>query len=131
MRAGKNGRLVEVDSDIFDVARRLHEIDTSLGLDWNDTAGYFRITQTLEDGSKHVVLTCLELTPEVIERVRKIASPGYDLVGELERIDQEGQRDRERRLSEETGLLGERLHHAIRKDTQAKNRIYLPRGVEV
>ena len=131
VRAGKGGRLVEVGSDVFDLARRLHEIDTSLGLDWNDTAGYFRVTQTLEDGSKHVVLTCQELTPEVIERVRRVTSPDYDLVGELDRIDQEGQRERDRRLSEETGLLGERLHHAIRKDTQAKNRIYLPRGVEV
>jgi hypothetical protein len=131
VRQGKGGRLVEIDSDIFDLARRLHEIDTSLGLDWNDTAGYFRVTQTLENGRKHVVTTFRELTPEAIELARRLVSPDYDLAGELDRKDLEGQRERERRLSEETGLMGERLHHALNKDLQYKGRIFLPRGVEV
>jgi hypothetical protein len=129
VRAGRGGRLIEIDNDVFNLAKRLHEIDRSLGLDWNDAGGYFRVTQTLEGGRKHVVLTCAELTPAVIDRVREVVNPGYDLVGELDRKDRDGQRERERRLSEETGILGERLHYAIRKDLDAKDRIFLPRGV--
>ena len=94
VRAGRGGRLVEIDDDIFDLAKRLHEIDASLGLDWNDAGGYFRVTQTLENGQKHVVLTCQELTPEIIERVRLVVGSGYDLVGELDRIDRERERER-------------------------------------
>jgi hypothetical protein len=131
VRSGKGGRLVEIDSDIFDLAGRLHEIDPSLGLDWNDTGEYFRVTQTLENGRKHVVTTFRELTPEAIELVRRLVSPDYDLAGELDRKDREGQRERDRRLSEETGIMGERLHHALNKDLQYKGRIFLPRGVEV
>jgi hypothetical protein len=130
VRAGRGGRLVQVDDDIFDMAKRLHEIDTSLGLDWNDTAGYFRVTQTLPDGRKHVVTTARELTPDLIELVRRLASSDYDYVGELERIDAEGKRDREHRMHEQTGEMGELLHHAIRQDLGYKPRIFLPRGVE-
>jgi hypothetical protein len=131
VRAGRGGRLVEVDDDIFDLAKRLHEIDTSLGLDWNDAGGYFRVTQALENGQTHVVLTCQELTPEVIERVRLVVSTGYDLVGELDRLDRERERESARRLSEKTGVLGERLHHALRKDLAVKDRIFLPPGVDL
>ncbi len=130
VRAGRGGRLVEVDDDVMDLAKRLHEIDRSLGLDWNDTAGYFRVTQTLPDGSKHVVMTALELTPELLERVRLVMSPSYNVADELDRKDREQEREAQHRLSERTGEAGERLFHAIHKDLGRKSRIFLPRGVD-
>ena len=130
VRTGRNGRMVEIDADVFDVAKRLHNIDRSLGVDWNDTAGYFRITQILEDGSKHVVMTTRELTPDVIARVLETMHPDYDLPGELARIDRESTAERDRRFSEATGEIGERLHHALRKDLGMKPRIFLPAGVD-
>jgi hypothetical protein len=131
VRAGKNGRLVRIDDDIFDIAKRLREIHPSLGLDWNDTAGYFRVTQALHDGSKHVVLTCRELTPALVDRVRKITHHDYDVADELDRMDREYDKDRESRLTEQTGEMGERLHQALRKDMGFKPRVFLPRGVDV
>jgi hypothetical protein len=131
VRAGRNGRLVEIDDDVMGLAKRLHEIDTSLGLDWNDTAGYFRVTQTLPDGSKHVVLTCRELTGEILDRVRLVTSPSYNVAAELDRKDHEYDRQAEHNLSEQTGEIGERLFHAIHKDLGRKSRIFLPPGAEV
>ena len=129
VRAGKGGRLVEVDADVFDVAKRLHQIDRSLGVDWNDTAGYFRITQLLQDGRKHVVMTTLELTPDVIQRVAATMHPDYDLAGELARIDARTNAERDRQFSEKTGEIGERLHQALRKDLGMKPRAFIPAGV--
>lgn len=130
VRAGHGGRLVTIDNDLFDLAKRLHEIDRSLGLDWNDTAQFFRVTQTLPDGSKHVVLTCRELTPEVIDRVRLVTHPSYNVADELDRMDRESDRAAQHKLSERTGEAGEHLHHAFRKDLGLKPRIFLPKGVE-
>ena len=129
VRSGRGGRLVEIDADVFDVAKRLHDIDRSLGVDWNDAAGYFRITQLLEDGSKHVVMTCLELTPEVIQRVARTMHPDYDLAGELAKLDRQAEQDRDSRFSDRTGEIGERLHHALRTDLGMKPRAFIPAGV--
>lgn len=129
VRRGRNGRMVEIDADVFDVAKRLHHIDRSLGVDWNDAGGYFRITQLLENGRKHVVMTCLELTPAVINEVLETMHPEYDLAGHLDRKDDERIRDRDHAFSEQTGVVGERLFHAFRKDLEDKSRIFVPAGV--
>jgi hypothetical protein len=130
VRAGRGGRMVAIDDDVMDIARRLHEIDRSLGVDWNDSAGYFRVTQTLQDGSKHVVLTCLELTPAVIAEVAKTVHPSYNLDAELEKAERQEEHEFQHQQSEKIGEIGERLYHAMRKDKQVKNRIVLPRGVD-
>lgn len=131
VRAGRGGRMVAIDDDVMDIAKRLHEIDRSLGVDWNDTAGYFRVTQTLKDGSKHVVLTCLELTPAVVAEVAKTVHPSYNLAAEIEKAELLEEREFQHEQSEKIGEIGERFFHAMRKDKQIKNRVVLPRGVDV
>lgn len=129
VRAGRHGRFVEIDRDVLDVCHQIREIDRSLGVDWNDDAEYFRVYQ-LVDGQKHTVTTALELNGEVVERIRRIAHPSYDLGAELERLDNEADRENEHRFREQVGEFGERLLHAARKDLQVQNQVFLPRGVE-
>lgn len=126
VRKGRGGRLVEVDRDVFDLASRLHEIDPSLGLDWNDTGHYFRVTQTLPNGKKVMVTTARELTPELLDLVRKLVSPDYNLAAEADRMDRAAEKRDEHRFSEQIGEASEKLYHALRKDLQVQSKIYVP-----
>ncbi|HTA98670.1 MAG TPA: hypothetical protein VK730_13640 [Solirubrobacteraceae bacterium] len=130
VRAGRNGKLIEIDADVMDICNRIREIDSSLGVDWNEDGNYFRVYQLVQGGEKHVVTTTRELTPEVVEEVRRIANPGYNLASELERLDDQADRDNQHAFQEKVGEGAERLRHAMRKDLQLQDRIYLPRSVD-
>jgi len=119
--------LIEIDADVMNICERIREIDSSLGVDWNEDGNYFRVYQLVQGGDKHVVTTTRELTPEVVEEVRRLADPNYDLASELDRIDDKAERDNRHAFHERVGEVGERLHHAMRKDLQMQDRIYLPR----
>ena len=129
VRAGRGGRLIEIDADVMDICNRIREIDSSLGVDWNEDGNYFRVYQLVQGGEKHVATTTRELTPEVVEEVRRIADPKYNLAGELERIDDQADKNNQHAFREKVGEAGERLHHAMRKDLQMQDRIYLPRDI--
>lgn len=113
---GRGGVLMEVESDVQDIARRIKEIDSSLHLMFNERTGIFIVYQTLEDGSEHLVTTCTELDARLVERLRKVCSPQYDFAAEVERQDELVDRETERRFREQVGEVGERLAHAIRSD---------------
>lgn len=129
VRAGRNGRLIEIEADVLDICRRIQEIDKSLGVDFNELGGYFRVYQTI-NGQKHTVTTTTELTPQVVEEVRRLAHPGYDLAAELDRLDDQADRERQHAFREQVGEVGEHLFHAVRKDLGAKDSISLPRGID-
>lgn len=128
VRAGRGGQMYEIDADVLDICRRIQEIDKSLGVDFSEAGSYFRVYQQV-NGAKHTVTTTTELTPEVIEVVRRIAQPGYDVGAEMDRLDDIADRERQRTLKEAAGEAGERLFHAVRKDVDAKDSISLPRGI--
>jgi hypothetical protein len=130
VRTGKNGRLVEVDSDVFDLAKRLHEIDTSLGLDWNEVGQYFRVYQDLLDGSRVMVTTSNELSPALLEEVRRIVQPGFDAGAEADRMDAAARREKEHQRKEKQGEVSERLKHAIKKDMGFNPSIIVPASVK-
>jgi hypothetical protein len=129
VREGRGGRMVEIEEDVLDICRRIQEIEPSLGVDYNEDGQYFRIYQLIR-GEKHTVTTTTELTSELVERIRRLAHPSYDFAGELERLDDEGTRQRRQAFREKVGEVGEELYHAMRKDLQVKDRIWLPRGIE-
>lgn len=122
--------MVEIDTDVLDLARRLREIHPALGLDWSETGSYFRVYQHLPDGRKATVTTSVELTPQLIERVRMLTHEGYDYGRELDRQDDRAKQNADHRLHEQVGEIGERLAAAIRQDLQAKHRVFLPRGLD-
>ena len=133
VRAGRDGRVLTVEEDVFEVAGRLKEIDPSLHLRWNERGEYFVVYQLIgkleEGGEEKLVLTAKELTPAIIARVEEIAHPEYDFVAEMDKLDKQADKDKDHRFHEQTGEAAERMAHAVRKDIQAKNKIILPKGV--
>lgn len=130
VREGRNGRMMEIGPDVLEIGRQLKEIDPSLGLDWNEDAEYFRVYQLIDDQGrtkKHTVLTSMELTPEIVERIRYIAHPDYEYSREMERKHDAADRAQDHAFHERAGEGGERLHWALRKDLGYKPRIFVPR----
>ena len=129
VQRGRGGRLIAVDEDVLDVARGLKEIDPRLSLHFNENGGYFVVVETLDNGDEKLVLTAQELGPNILDRVRKLASPDHDYVKEVEQLDRQAERDKDHAFHEQTGEVGERLAHALRKDLQAGNKIFIPRSI--
>lgn len=128
VRKGRDGRRVLVERDVLDVARQLQEIDPGLRVWWNEYGEYFAVGHVQPDGSESLVTTVAELTPAVVEHVRRLGSAGYDYAAELARKDQQAEKDRADVFTEQVGEAGERLAHAVRNDIQAKPRIFVPGG---
>jgi hypothetical protein len=130
VRAGRDGRSVLIEEDVFDVARQLKAIDHSLRLRWSESGEHFVVYQLLEsEDVEKLVLTAKELSPGIVERVRQITHPSYDYVGEIDRMDKQAEKDKDDRFKEQTGEVGERLAHAVRKDLGATNKAFVKREV--
>jgi hypothetical protein len=130
------GELVEVSDDVLGIARDLREIDPSLHLRYSEKQDIWIVFQlenhpiTGEELKKQLVTTSQTLNPEIVERVRKITSDSYDLVGELEQIEKQKKRDARHALRESLGEKGEKLAWALRKDTHRdQRRIFVPNGL--
>lgn len=132
VQASIGKRRILVESDVFNVVEQLQELDPRLSVNFIDQGenGWYSIVETTPDGTEHLVTTVLELTPAVVDHVRMLGSDGYDAVAEMDKLDDQAAKDKKRRFAEHVGEIGERLHHALRKDFgNDKSRIYLPRGV--
>ncbi len=128
VRRARGGSWVEVDDDVGGVARDLREIDPGLCLRFSEVGEYFAIYH--DDGQREsLVLTTKELDARVVERVRRIDSRDYDYARELDKQDALAEKDRAHENREKVGPIAERLAHAIRKDTDHKGKVFLPRGV--
>lgn len=130
VRKARDGRMVEIDSDVLDVCARIREVDSSLGVDWHDTddGGVFRIYEDCVDGVRRTVKWVTELTADLPDYLRMISKQDY--AGELERGDAQADRDRDHASHERLGPHAERLAHAMRKDLGlTTHRIYVPRGI--
>jgi len=126
VRQGKKRRIT-VEADVGSVVAQIREIDPRLGVIWDDDGEFFAVVE--QDGPKQrTVLTALELDHRVLERIRELASPDYDYVAEMDRIDAEADRRKEQRFREEVGENAEVMAHALRKDLGAKykGRVYVP-----
>lgn len=128
-KKGRDGRRLLVTEDVFDVAKGLTAIDPSLCLRWNDVGEYFVVYQRFENGDEKLVTTTHELSPALLRRVEEITHPSYDYVAEMERMDREADKAREHAFNEKVGEIGERLAHAVRKDVQAQNKVFIPDDV--
>jgi hypothetical protein len=127
VRQGQKRRIT-VSDDVGSVVRQIQEIDSRLGVIWDDDGEFFAVVE--QDGPRQrLVLTAQELDHRVLNRLREIASPDYDYVAEIDRMDREADKESDHRFSEETGEIGEYLAHCVRKDIQAQNKIIVPRGV--
>lgn len=116
----KVGRNVGIADDVLGIARQLKEIDSSLRLEYDPGEDFFIVFQRriLPDGSEQdsLVLTAQTLDGRVLNRVREIASPGYDFIADMDRRDDAAERRRRHEFAESVGPVAERLAHALRKD---------------
>jgi hypothetical protein len=134
VQRGRRGTVVFVDDDALGVAKELEEMKFPEGygklrLAWNEFRESFVVIQVKDDGSEHIVTAAKQADGRLIDRVRRITHPSYNFAQELETIDAQADKERDWLFSQRVGDLAERLAHAVRKDTQAKNRIFLPDGI--
>lgn len=127
VRAGRDGRLVEIDQDVLDVCARIREVDTSLGVEWSDSANLFRVYELCADGKKRTVFWTPELTADLPDYLRQLSKTDY--VTEMERRDRKAERDKDHDHLERWGGRHERLAHAVRKDVGYKGKVFVPRGL--
>lgn len=114
VRRARNGRFVHVGGE---VERALRDYDPNLRLRYSEAGGYY-VVYHLDPvtGDEDLVTTALDYDMRIVARVIAIDSERYDLVAEMELMDGRAEREAEHRVSEHIGEVGERLHHAIRKD---------------
>lgn len=114
VRQGKKRRIT-VEADVGSVVKQIQEIDPRLGVVWDDDGEFFLVVE--QDGAKQrTVLTALELDHRVLQRVKEIASPDYDYVAEMDRIDAEADKEKDHRFQQEVGENAEKMAHALRSD---------------
>ena len=88
---GYDGRMILVDDDVAGVAADLRAIDPALELRYSERGGHFVVVQVLDepDGRhvEHLVTTAPECDHRIVDRVRQVTDPSYDLVGELAAVE--------------------------------------------
>src|SRR4051812_42242161 len=88
VRLGRGGRVVYIDDDVCGIAKQIQEINPDLRLAFNEGGEYFVVYQLVPDG-EHLVTTAMELDARLVERVREISAPDYNLAAELEKHEAE------------------------------------------
>lgn len=120
VKRSSRGQLVEITQDVTNVAQQLRDIDPDLKLLFDEVQHFYIVRHDVArpDGSvdENLVLTSKQLGAHIVERVRQIASAGYDYVRELERMEDQARRNREHAERERRGPILEELAHALRKD---------------
>jgi hypothetical protein len=128
----RNGRRVAIHADVGSVVAQLREIDERLHVFYVPDQAFFSVElhTPRPDGSvdEHFVGAYESLDGRVIQRIREITRPGYDLGAELERIDREAQVQADHRHREQTGEIAERVAHAVRQDLGVRSKAFIPRA---
>jgi hypothetical protein len=133
MQRGRNGKMVEIDDDVGNIASDLRSIHPNLRLRFSEAGRYF-VVYMREDwqppGDGYLVTTAQELDQRLVDRIRRISSEGYDFAKEIDRVDGESERAQEHRRYEQVGEIAERLAHALRKDRGMNGgRVFVPKEV--
>jgi hypothetical protein len=127
----QRGQRIVVDDDVQNVARDLRAIRGTLVLEFDPVEEIWIVydRQTLEDGSEQedLVTTSLTCDQRLVQRVREVASPGYDLVAELDKVEARADRAQDEAFREQVGDAGEKLAWALRKDLGVQNRVAVPK----
>ena len=59
-----------------------------------------------------------------------MAHESWDVVREIEKADDQSAKERDHSMKEKIGVIGERLHHALRKDFNFnQDRVFLRQGI--
>jgi hypothetical protein len=126
LRQARNGRWTTISPEEGGVAGELRDIDSSLRLRKSEENGIYVVYQVDEAGDESLVTTADRWSwPQLPDRVRRIRHSSYDFVKELDRLDAEADRERDRSRREHVGDVGERLLHSLQKDLGVQNTVFL------
>jgi hypothetical protein len=128
VRRGRDGRQITIDEDVLGVVKELKQIDPGLKVRWNEVGEYFVVYEVLKDGTESLVTTTPTLDGRLVKHMRRLGSEDYDYVAEIERMDTDAERAKDRVFSERVGELGEQAAHALRQDLNP-GKVILPRGI--
>jgi hypothetical protein len=133
VRRSRDGKMVEIDQDVLDIAAQLRQIDPLLHIRWSELAGHFVVycrEESAPEGRGHLVTTAQELDQRLVRRIEEIAwkqrQSSYSFADELEKVEADKDKAQRHHMHEEIGERAERLAHALRKDLGVKGRIYVP-----
>ena len=128
VRQGKHRRIT-VEADVGSIVQQIQEIDPRLGVIWDEDGEFFAVVE--QDGPKQrIVLTALELDYRVLQRIKELASPDYDYVAEMDKMDAVADKEKEHKFMQEVGENAEVMAHALRTDLQYKGKIFIPPWVD-
>lgn len=138
VRRGRAGKSVLVSDDVGGVAKDLAQIDPTLKLVAYVDEDIYAVEQHVQLSSgqveEHLVTTSTTCDQRLVERIREITRPGYDVAAEQERIETEAQARHTAEQRERVGDAAERLAFALSRDlgrheiaNTKSSRIVLPR----
>ena len=138
-RSLRSGTRTLVREDVQQIAQDLHEIRATLKLEHDPLEDIWVVLEEVTDRKgdrKDKLVTTWDVAENgpvdqrLVQHVRKLASPGYDLLAELDKADRQGERDRAHRFREQVGPIAERLQHALLKDLGLKSdRVLMGKGL--
>jgi hypothetical protein len=114
-----NGHMVLIDDDVQNVARDLQQISDDLFLHYDAAQDIWVVMQD-KDGWETFVTSARELDQRLVQRVRQVCSPGYDLAGEVERAQADADAEHDRVQRDRFGEASDQLAHALRVDFGVK-----------
>lgn len=128
--------LVQVESDVFGVVEQLKRIDSGLHLSYNTKQNVFvlewRGVNPLGEYVEDIVGAYTELDSRIVHLIEKIGAREnrnrYVLSHELEKLEQQKEREALWEHEQNVGPLAEQLAHALRQDLGVKNRAFMSSG---
>ncbi len=121
LKKGKDGKYVLIENDVGNVASDLQRISSDLKLRYSDIGDYYVVYREWMEGfelKQKLVTTSTECDQRLVKRVEFITSDHYNFAEEVDRMDREAEKAADKAFSEKVGEIGERLSHAIRKDSE-------------
>lgn len=112
---------VIIEEDILDIVKQLKEISPSLFVRWSAGNGepfYTLYSKEVINGkeTEYLVKTFKQLDQRIVDRVRYIASPDYNYVKDMDRLDNKQDADFNYKMDQFFGEKAEELAHALRRD---------------
>ena len=134
VQSSADGRTHIVTADVGDVAKQLRELDRSFVLRYHEHTDHYSVIQMTGDPNEpeHFVTSCQPVDggvdPRLVDRLRQIMHPDYDVVAELERNNEQVRRDAQHARDEMQGAAIEKAAHEFRR-LAGERKMFVPREV--
>jgi hypothetical protein len=135
VQAGIDGRTHVVTADVGGVAKQLRELDRSFVLRYHEHTDHYSVVQLTGDPDQpeHLVTTCQPVDggvdPRLVDRIRQIMQPDYDVVAELQRNNDQVRKTEADAAAQQRAEQLEHAAFAFRKMTGNTARAFVPREV--